>query len=69
MAALQAANPGRVVAVPGAMVAECLECLEEIATSDAQACFCGERPCIVCNGAVRGAVRVGAPVLLVVRNG
>ncbi|KAL4440437.1 hypothetical protein ABPG75_003438 [Micractinium tetrahymenae] len=36
MAALQAANPGRVVSVPAAMVNECIDCLEEIATADVQ---------------------------------
>lgn len=37
MASLQGSNPGRVVSVPAAMVAECMECLEEIATADMQA--------------------------------
>ncbi|PSC72009.1 hypothetical protein C2E20_4726 [Micractinium conductrix] len=36
MAALQSSNPGRVVSVPGAMVGEVMECLEEIAANDAQ---------------------------------
>lgn len=36
MAALQAANPGRVVAVPGSLVTECMECLEEMATAGVQ---------------------------------
>lgn len=36
MAALQAANPGRVVSAPAAMVNECVECLEEMATADVQ---------------------------------
>lgn len=36
MAALQAANRGRVVSVPAALVTECMECLEEMATADLQ---------------------------------
>lgn len=40
MAALQAANPGRVVSAPAAMVNECVECLEEMATADVQASRC-----------------------------
>lgn len=36
MAALQASNRGRVVSVPAALVTECMECLEEMATADLQ---------------------------------
>lgn len=36
MSVLQAANPGRVVSVPPALVRECLDCLEEISTRSTQ---------------------------------
>ncbi|PRW39232.1 hypothetical protein C2E21_7090 [Chlorella sorokiniana] len=36
MVALQASNRGRVVSVPAALVTECMECLEEMATADLQ---------------------------------
>eukprot|EP00887_Chlorella_sp_A99_P002375 scaffold10.g2375.t1 len=36
MAGLQAANPGRVVSVPPALVAECADCLEEICARSSQ---------------------------------
>ena len=36
MTSLQAGNRGRVVSVPAALVTECMECLEELATADLQ---------------------------------
>ena len=47
MASLRGSNPGRVVSVPAAMVAECMECLEEIATADMQASRGTAAPCDV----------------------